>query len=125
MARALLSQKPIILLDEPTAHLDIETEYEIKQVMLNVFKDKLVFFATHRVHWMKSMDHLLVLREGKLVEQGTHASLGLRPSFYKQLTGLEVEIGRSHVCTTYTWPYHLTSLVRIQIYKSHNINIIV
>lgn len=90
MARALLSQKPIILLDEPTAHLDIETEYEIKQVMLNVFKDKLVFFATHRVHWMKSMDHLLVLREGKLVEQGTHASLGSRPSFYKQLTGLEV-----------------------------------
>lgn len=75
MARALLSKKPILLLDEPTAHLDIETEYEIKQVMLNVFRNKLVFFATHRTHWMKEMDHLLVLEKGQLVEQGSHHDL--------------------------------------------------
>ncbi len=56
MARALLSKKPIILLDEPTAHLDIETEFEIKQAMLRLFEGKLVFLATHRLHWMKQMD---------------------------------------------------------------------
>ena len=64
MARALLSKRPILLLDEPTAHLDIETEFEIKQSMLRLFEGKLVFLATHRVHWMKEMDHLVVLKEG-------------------------------------------------------------
>lgn len=75
MARALLSKRPIILLDEPTAHLDIETEFEIKQSMLRLFEGKLVFLATHRVHWMKEMDHLVVLKEGNLVETGTHKEL--------------------------------------------------
>lgn len=75
MARVLLSDKPILLLDEPTAHLDIETEYEIKQVMLRVFKDRLVFLATHRLHWMQNMDELLVLSGGEIVEQGTHETL--------------------------------------------------
>ena len=65
MARALLSKKPIILLDEPTAHLDIETEFEIKQAMLRLFEGKLVFLATHRLHWMKQMDHILILNKGK------------------------------------------------------------
>ena len=75
MARALLSKRPVILLDEPTAHLDIETEFEIKQSMLRLFEGKLVFLATHRIHWMKEMDHLLVLKKGNLVEYGTHDEL--------------------------------------------------
>ncbi|PGL60113.1 thiol reductant ABC exporter subunit CydD [Bacillus cereus] len=72
MARALLSKKPIILLDEPTAHLDIETEFEIKQSMLRLFEGKLVFFATHRLHWMKQMDHILILNKGEIKESGTY-----------------------------------------------------
>ena len=75
MARALLSKKPIILLDEPTAHLDIETEFEIKQAMLRLFEDKLVFLATHRLHWMKQMDHILILNKGKMIESGTYEEL--------------------------------------------------
>ncbi|UOB80880.1 thiol reductant ABC exporter subunit CydD [Bacillus sp. ZJS3] len=75
MARALLSKKPIILLDEPTAHLDIETEFEIKQAMLRLFEGKLVFLATHRLHWMKQMDHILVLNKGKMIESGTYEEL--------------------------------------------------
>ncbi|MBJ8104932.1 MULTISPECIES: thiol reductant ABC exporter subunit CydD [Bacillus] len=75
MARALLSKKPIILLDEPTAHLDIETEFEIKQSMLHLFEGKLVFLATHRLHWMKQMDHILILNKGKIIESGTYEEL--------------------------------------------------
>lgn len=70
IARALLSKRSIILLDEPTAHLDIETEYELKHEMVQLFKDKLIFFATHRMHWMNEMDYLLVLENGELIEEG-------------------------------------------------------
>lgn len=75
LARALLSDKPIILLDEPTAHLDIATEYEMKQLILELFKDKFVFIATHRLHWMHHMDDILVFEKGRIVEQGTHEQL--------------------------------------------------
>ncbi|PFA18557.1 MULTISPECIES: thiol reductant ABC exporter subunit CydD [Bacillus cereus group] len=87
MARALLSKKPIILLDEPTAHLDIETEFEIKQAMLRVFKGKLVFLATHRLHWMKQMDHILVLEKGKIIEKGTYEELFEGKSFHFHTEG--------------------------------------
>lgn len=95
MARALLSDRPIILLDEPTAHLDIETEYEIKQVMLQIFKNKLVFFATHRMHWMKQMDYLLILEDGKLVEQGSQNKLLDKDSKYKQFITEQMNRRRS------------------------------
>src|SRR5690625_6594410 len=65
MARALLSDKPIILLDEPTAHLDIETEYDIKHVILELFKDKLMVIATHRLHWMQDLDYIYMLEDRK------------------------------------------------------------
>src|SRR5699024_5733805 len=82
IARALISEKPVILLDEPTAHLDIETEYEIKQLMLRVFQDKLVFLATHRLHWLTEMDHILLLEDGELKEQGVHERLIKQPGRY-------------------------------------------
>jgi ATP-binding cassette subfamily C protein CydD len=72
LARVVLDTKrKIMLFDEPTAHLDIETEYELKQAMLEVMKDKLVIFATHRLHWIDSFDRVLVLDEGTIVEEGT------------------------------------------------------
>lgn len=88
MARALLSKRPIILLDEPTAHLDIETEYEIKQLMLKLFEDRLVFLATHRLHWMKDMDHILILDDGKIVASGQHEQLLAKNDAYKRLVNL-------------------------------------
>lgn len=85
MARVLLSDKPIILLDEPTAHLDIETEYEVKQVMLRVFKNRLVFLATHRLHWMHHMNDIIVLDNGRVAEQGTHNQLVKKTGTYFNL----------------------------------------
>lgn len=64
LARALLDDKPILLFDEPTAHLDIETEWDLKKAMEPLMENRLVFFATHRHHWLGSMDRVLVLEEG-------------------------------------------------------------
>ncbi|TPR13125.1 thiol reductant ABC exporter subunit CydD [Apilactobacillus timberlakei] len=86
LARVLLdNQREIILLDEPTAHLDIETEYELKQTMLPIFKDHLVIFATHRLHWMNDMDYILVMENGNLIEQGKPEELLKRSGKYHQL----------------------------------------
>ncbi|MCP1150618.1 MULTISPECIES: thiol reductant ABC exporter subunit CydD [Bacillus] len=85
LARTVLGKRSIMLLDEPTAHLDIETEYELKKTMLPLFEDKLVFLATHRLHWMPDMDEIIVMDEGTIAEMGTHESLMQRKGVYYQL----------------------------------------
>src|SRR5699024_5877959 len=82
MAGVLLSDKPSVLLDETTAHLDNETEYEIKQMILRDLQHGLLLWATHRQHWMKAMDHLLVLQNGQIVERGTHGELLQKRGIY-------------------------------------------
>lgn len=91
IARAFLGNRPILLLDEPTAHLDIETEYELKETLLKLFDGKLVFFATHRLHWMLNMDEILVLDHGKLVEMGSHQQLMEKQGFYYKLVISQLE----------------------------------
>lgn len=85
LARTVLGQRSIMLLDEPTAHLDIETEYELKKTMLPLFENKLVFLATHRLHWMTDMDEIIVMDHGTIAEMGTHESLMKRKGVYYQL----------------------------------------
>jgi len=86
LARAFLDDsRRILLFDEPTAHLDIETEVELKQTMMPVFANHLVFFATHRLHWMNEMDYILVMDHGEVVEQGTPAELQERNGAYVRL----------------------------------------
>ena len=67
LARAVLDQgRRIWILDEPTAHLDIETEWELKERLLPLFEGRLVIFATHRLHWMRDMDTVLTLENGRV-----------------------------------------------------------
>ncbi|ALS37418.1 ATP-binding cassette subfamily C protein CydD [Enterococcus rotai] len=86
LARAFLDQeRRVLLFDEPTAHLDIETEVELKERMLPLMNDHLVFFATHRLHWMAEMDYILVMDKGQLVEAGTLAELTEKNGYYVKL----------------------------------------
>ena len=87
LARAFLDKKrKVMLFDEPTAHLDIETEVELKQRMLPLMENRLVFFATHRLHWMKNMDYILVIDKGQIVEQGTLKELQQKNGAFVKLT---------------------------------------
>ena len=76
LARAFLDpQRRILIFDEPTAHLDIETELELKERMLPLMEGRLVFFATHRLHWIHDMDAVMVVEEGRLAEFGAPEEL--------------------------------------------------
>lgn len=87
LARAFLAdERHILFFDEPTAHLDIETEYELKKTMTPLMEHHLVFFATHRLHWLKDMDWCLVIENGKIVEQGTPNDLAKNGTAYRKLT---------------------------------------
>ena len=66
IARALISNREVIILDEPTSHLDIETEFEIKEKLLELFKGRTVIIATHRLHWLNNVDYVLNLEQGKV-----------------------------------------------------------
>ena len=71
IARALVDRtRKVIVFDEPTAHLDVETEYELKERMLPLMEGRLVVFATHRLHWLADMDEVVVLDEGRVVGVG-------------------------------------------------------
>ncbi|ATH85336.1 thiol reductant ABC exporter subunit CydD [Brochothrix thermosphacta] len=85
LARAYIEGRPVMLLDEPTAHLDIETESELKETMLPLFENKLVVLATHRLHWMNEMDWVIVLDKGQVVEQGLPHELFAKKGTYYQL----------------------------------------
>ncbi|MGI8387011.1 thiol reductant ABC exporter subunit CydD [Robertmurraya sp. P23] len=91
LARAFLGKRPVLLLDEPTAHLDVETEYELKEKMLSLFTNKLVFIATHRIHWMQEMDYVYFLKKGRVVEEGTHKELMEKKGEYYLLAITQME----------------------------------
>lgn len=87
LARAFLAQKRrVLFLDEPTAHLDIETEYQLKKTMQKLFQQHLVLFATHRLHWLNEMDYCLVIENGKIVEAGKPAVLAQTGREFQRLT---------------------------------------
>lgn len=93
LARAFLDPKrKIMIFDEPTAHLDIETEIDLKKRMMPLMQNKMVFFATHRLHWLKEMDYILVMDHGQLVEQGSYEQLQQNQGYFcKLMAGMRGE----------------------------------
>ncbi|HEO0526159.1 TPA: ABC transporter ATP-binding protein/permease [Streptococcus agalactiae] len=86
LARAFLDQnRRIMVFDEPTAHLDIETELELKEKMLPLMSDRLVIFATHRLHWLNQMDVIVVMEKGRVAEVGSYQELLAKKGYLYQL----------------------------------------
>ena len=75
VARAFIRNAPILLLDEATASLDSASEAEVQAAIERLEKDRTVVCVAHRLSTLAKMDHILVLKEGRLVEQGTYAAL--------------------------------------------------
>ena len=91
IARALLKNAPIILLDEATASLDPENEVLIQQAIARLVEGKTVIMIAHRLRTVVDADQILVLSEGKLVEQGTHKELLEQKGLYSKLFYIQQE----------------------------------
>jgi ABC-type multidrug transport system fused ATPase/permease subunit len=86
IARALLKDTPILILDEPTASLDAETESRLLANLAVWGRGRVLFVVTHRLNTIRHADRILVLRDGRVVEQGSHDALMERPeSLYRDL----------------------------------------
>lgn len=75
MARAILKNAPILVLDEATAFADPENEYKMQQAIQQLIKNKTVIIIAHRLSSIISAEQILVLKEGKLVQSGRHEVL--------------------------------------------------
>ena len=85
IARAMLLDAHMLILDEATSNVDTRTEQQIQAAMRELMKDKTCFVIAHRLSTIRSADHILVLDGGKVVEQGTHDSLMAQNGFYRKL----------------------------------------
>ena len=84
LARALLTQAPVLILDEATSSLDMQTEKKIINNLLSL-KDKTIIFIAHRQSVAERMDEVVVMNQGKIVEQGPHKELMTKQGFYYNL----------------------------------------
>lgn len=85
IARALLKDAPIVVLDEATAFSDPENEYLIQKAFKELMKNKTVVMIAHRLSTIKSADKIIVINEGKVVEEGKHDALLERKGKYAEM----------------------------------------
>lgn len=85
IARAIIKDAPIVLLDEVTSALDIQNENLIQKAVSHITKNKTVIVIAHKLNTIKDCDNILVFNKGKIVEQGTHEELLKKNGYYKKL----------------------------------------
>lgn len=89
IARALLKDAPVILLDEATASLDVDNETEIQEAISRLIKGKTVLVIAHRMRTVENADKIVVLADGVVAESGTHAELMQKNGLYARLVRLQ------------------------------------
>lgn len=85
IARAILRQSPIIILDEATASVDVQTEKQIQKAINNIAGKRTIIAIAHRLSTIKEADMILVIHEGKIIEKGTHDELVALKGFYYKM----------------------------------------
>lgn len=91
IARAMLLDASMLILDEATSNVDTQTEIRIQDAMLQLMKNKTCFVIAHRLSTIQSADNILVLDHGDIVEQGSHDELMAKGGFYKKLYQAQFE----------------------------------
>ena len=92
IARVILADPKILILDEATSSIDTRTEIQIQSAMDNLMKGRTSFIIAHRLSTIKNADLILVMNEGDIVEQGTHDELLSRDGFYAKLYNSQFEV---------------------------------
>ncbi|MEO0773777.1 MAG: ATP-binding cassette domain-containing protein, partial [Pseudomonadota bacterium] len=91
LARVILKDAPILLLDEATSALDSEVEAAIQQTLYGMMEGKTVIAIAHRLSTIAQMDRIIVMDQGRIVEDGTHSDLlalgGLYAGFWERQSG--------------------------------------
>lgn len=95
IARAVLADPGILILDEATSSVDTRTEKRIQEAMLRLMEGRTSFVIAHRLSTIRQADKILVIRDGRLIEQGTHDELLARRGFYYHLYMSQFKIGDS------------------------------
>ena len=84
IARAIMKDAPIIVLDEATANVDPENEKELMEAIEELTRDKTIIMIAHRLKTVESADQILVIDRGKVVQQGSHAQLMAQEGIYRR-----------------------------------------
>ena len=91
IARAFLADAPMLILDEATSNVDSRTEKNIQSAMRSLMEGRTCFVIAHRLSTIKEADNILVMRDGRITEQGTHDSLMAQGGFYASLYNSQFE----------------------------------
>jgi subfamily B ATP-binding cassette protein MsbA len=89
IARAVYKDPPILILDEATSSLDTESERYVQEALVNLMKDRTTIVIAHRLSTVQNADHIYVLQNGKIIEEGNHQSLLQFNSYYKKLVEMQ------------------------------------
>lgn len=92
VARALLKDAPLLILDEPTANLDAVTEAELMSAIEELMRERATLLITHRLVGLERMDEILVLDEGRVAERGTHTELMRAGGLYSRMVEVQREM---------------------------------
>ena len=91
IARAILANRPVLILDEATSSVDTRTEVQIQEAMDNLIKGRTSFIIAHRLSTIKNADLILCMKDGDIIEQGNHEELLAKNGFYANLYNSQFE----------------------------------